>query len=208
MGILRGPMPGAIRSDLRCQQQEEGQWLPDQKSHTCRGNAQNLLPRGVRHHALRGSPCKHASRNWASTPSMRENLPYAPAYSEGGRRPDATGKSRPSRARRLALSCRLLRRRARDLHVRRWHVCGRDLHSLECGAAGGRAEMSGPRRGVPARPGHLRGRRGRTLNETDEGWLSIQSCDVAGKPPTRGILRSRRMTEPTRRQEWLQMTAL
>ena len=87
------------------------------------------------------------------------------------RSPDASGKACPFCGRRPALSCQLLRRRARDLHVRRRHVCSRDLHSLECGAAGSRAAVPGPRRRVPEGPGHLRVRRGRALDDAAEDLL-------------------------------------
>jgi hypothetical protein len=71
---------------------------------------------------------------------------------------------RTSHGRRTAaVTCRLLRRRARDLHVRRRHVSRGDLHAIECGAAGGRAAVRNPWRRVPAGPGHLRGRHGRAL---------------------------------------------
>ena len=95
-----------------------------------------------------------------------------------GSRPDASGMACPFCDRRPALSRRLLRRRARDLHVRRRHVCSRDLHSLECGAAGSRAAVRIPRRRVPGRPRHLRGRRGRALDDADEDLAQVDAAGV------------------------------
>ena len=121
-----------------------------------------------------------------------------------GSRPDASGMACPFCDRRPALSRRLLRRRARDLHVRRRHVCSRDLHSLECGAAGSRAAVRIPRRRVPGRPRHLRGRRGRALDDADEdllkstllafeNWVSRRNgVGARVSAPSTGFTRSRR----------------
>jgi hypothetical protein len=119
-------------------------------------------------------------------PCSEAGSPHAPAYIDGGRSPRATGKPSPFWDRRPTLSWRLLHRWPRDLHVRRRHVCIRDLHSLECGAAGGRAAVPSPRRRVPGRPGHLRGRRGRALDPAaarPEDVLDAASSRVASRRP-------------------------
>jgi hypothetical protein len=111
-------------------------------------------------------------------PYSEAGSPHAPAYVD---------EPSPFWDRRPTLSWRLLHQWARDLHVRRRHVCSRDLHSLECGAAGGRAAVPSPRRRVLGRPGHLRGRRGRALDPAVARPDDVRGAWIAGhrKEPRR-----------------------